>query len=293
MKGLLLTFLGALLLLALVLPGTAVRSRPLDITLPPPDVRTATATSTITPTATISGTATVTVTATLTATATFTPTVTATPTPTVTPGPGETATPPPPVAIFFIPALHNQPPPAPPGCAPPPHIPAQSLSTEYEVTARLNGFRAAMGLPPLVFAHGPTQAARRHAIDIAENDLPGFTGSDGSNPGERLRETCYDWVAVGQIIGWGYDSAAAMTAFWTGSPAHSALVLDTIYDDFGAAYVYAPGSRWTHYWSVVFAQPAGPQIRENGATAVYTCTEQRRSATGGMHATWTQKEPCP
>lgn len=232
-------------------------------------------------TATATGTATQTAaTATLAATPTGTPA--GTPSPTAVPR----------GRLFYFPAAYYQLSPSPPDCIPRPHIPATSLSSEATLTGIFNSFRDEAGLSTLAWASGPTQASRRHAGDMARNGVEGFTGSDGSNPGQRLREACYDWVVVGQIIGWGFADPAVMAASWLGSPAHTALILDTRYDDLGPAYAFDESSRWRHYWAVTFAQPAGPNIRSSPGSS-YSCTETLHWPGGGSLAIWNQKEPCP
>jgi uncharacterized protein YkwD len=161
------------------------------------------------------------------------------------------------------------------------------------MAARLNLFRFNAALSELSFSNGPIQASRRHANDMALNGVETFTGSDGSSPGERLRDACYDWVAVGQMIGWGYASPETMADFWINSPAHNTLILDPLYDDVGPAYAYAKDSKWKHYWAVTFAQPAGPNSRFDQGTAVFSCIVETTSTDGGARLTWTQKDPCP
>ena len=174
-----------------------------------------------------------------------------------------------------------------------PHIPAVSLSAETELVAQLNAFRVAEDQETLVFANGPTQASRRHAADMAFNGVRDFTGSDGSNPGQRMRDTCYEWVTVGQIIGWGFADPGEMAQFWINSPVHRDLLLDSRYDDLGPGYAYNEESDWQHYWSVTLAQPSGPRIRSAAAGAGYSCSVETRSARGGSRLTWNQESPCP
>jgi len=288
--------IGALLLLAMW-PDSARRAAAQVRVTPPPFVDTATPTSTPdpdaspTPTAAGTFTPTSTITSTLTQTPTPTMTGTAVATPTITPSPSPSPTPH--GARFYLPVTYFQRPPSPPGCMPLPHIPPTSLSKEADLVRYLNGDRVANGVATLIWANGPTQASRRHADDMALNGVEGFVGSDGSNPGERLREACYEWVAIGQIIGWGYPTAEEMAAFWINSPAHSALILDPSYDDIGPGYAFNPDSTWRHYWSVVFARRAGPREELEAATAVFTCTWETGSARSGARLTWAQAEPCP
>lgn len=293
MSRFLLALLGGLLL-AISLNGAA-RQDPASPRDNDPLTPTTTPSVTLSPTLEASATATATATPITAATTTETPspTVTATATAAMTPGATITATAVPLASLSYLPIAYFQAPPAPAGCQPLPSIPPASHSSEANMVAVLNAFRQSEGKPALVWNSATTQASRRHAEDMAQNGIQGFIGSDDSNPGDRLREACYDWVTVGQIIGWGYADPAAMAALWIGSPAHTALLLDSLYDDLGPAYAFEAQSTWQHYWAVTLAQPAGPNIRMRDETAVpYTCTYEISGPGGGSRAIWTQKEPC-
>lgn len=191
------------------------------------------------------------------------PTVSATPTmpPAASPSPTATASatatpqPAPTAVVSYLPLLMEIPPPAPQGCEPEPHIPGFLPSNETELADLINAYRQNNGLPRLVVLPSLTQAARRHAYDMAANDLDSHTGSDDSGPPERVEDACYEWVSVGEILGI-RDSASEVFNDWIRSESNRALILAPRFEDMGLAYVFDPDSRFQYYWVVVFGRPA-------------------------------------
>jgi uncharacterized protein YkwD len=154
----------------------------------------------------------------------------------------------------YLPLLSHIPPPSPRGCVPEAYYSAQSLSNEREVVRLLNLYRVSQGLPALNFIPQLVQAARRHAQDMAENDFVAHQGSDGSDAGARMREACYRWSAVGQIIGSG-ATPLGMVSAWISSEANRSLLLSEDFIDIGAAYSYRPDSSNGHFWVITFGRP--------------------------------------
>ena len=117
-------------------------------------------------------------------------------------------------------------------------IPPADPAIEQSIIDQLNQHRDDNGLASLTLVSELTQAARRHALDMAENDFTGHTGSDGSNAGERMRDAGYDWVVWGEIIGWGFGgSAENMVNWWMNSPTHRSIILSNRFEDFGVGYM--------------------------------------------------------
>jgi uncharacterized protein YkwD len=146
-------------------------------------------------------------------------------------------------------------------------------------------------LPPLAQAAELTQSARRHSSDMADNGFTGHTGSDGSNVGRRVDEACYEWVRVGEIIGWGFTNAESMIAWWMNSAPHRTLILSTALEDFGAGYVDQRASSYRYYWTVNFGRRAmtGTAV----AALPYTCTYYEGDETQGTMLIIRSATPCP
>ena len=144
-----------------------------------------------------------------------------------------------------------------PGPSPTPTpSPTPASDFETQVVQLINQERAAQGLPPLNIDSRLVQAARRHSQDMATNNFFDHIGSDGSTPGQRIREAGYNFVSAGETIAGGYPSPSSVVQGWMSSPPHRAILLGD-FVDVGVGYVYQPGSYYGHYWTANFASPSG------------------------------------
>ena len=107
---------------------------------------------------------------------------------------------------------------------------------------------------PLTRSAALDQAARAHAEDMARNSFLAHTGSDGSNPGERVSRTGYHWEAVAENVASGQTSADDIAATWLESPGHCANLMDAKYAETGIAYALNPGDGRDIYWVQVYAE---------------------------------------
>jgi uncharacterized protein YkwD len=156
-----------------------------------------------------------------------------------------------PSAYAYLPLVIRQPAPA------DTLIPPDDIEKEQSVMDQINQHRQAHGLTPLDLASELTQAARRHSHDMAENGFTSHTGSDGSDPGQRIEEAGYEWTAWGEIIGWGFGGdPESVVSWWINSPSHRSIILSTDYEDLGVGYARDPSSAWVHYWTVNFGKRA-------------------------------------
>ena len=108
--------------------------------------------------------------------------------------------------------------------------------------------------PPLARSAALDQAARAHAEDMASNSFLAHTGSDGSNPGERVSRAGYHWDVVAENVASGQTSADDVAATWLESPGHCANLMDAKYAETGIAYGLNPGDGRDIYWVQVYAQ---------------------------------------
>ena len=108
--------------------------------------------------------------------------------------------------------------------------------------------------PPLARSAALDRAARAHAEDMARNSFLAHTGSDGSNPGERVSRTGYHWEAVAENVASGQTSADDIAATWLESPGHCANLMDAKYAETGIAYALNPGDGRDIYWVQVYAE---------------------------------------
>lgn len=222
-----------------------------------------TGTATITPTATISS-----------SNAAFLPLAiqsmpTITPTPTVTPSP-------------TTPPL---------GCLPDhPPLPPIDAAVEAALAERINQERALHGLPSYQLDEQLVQAARRHAYDMAANNLTWHTGSDGSTYPERIEQACYDAAWSSETIGYGFPSVEAVIGWWLASETHRNTILSAELEEMGVAYVWSEKSDNKHYWVITFAIPAATS---DPLSSRYVCTTTITEAEQGISIQWVQDRPCP
>jgi uncharacterized protein YkwD len=169
-------------------------------------------------------------------------------------------------------------------------IPPYNPEMEQSIADMLNQRRGDNGLSSLSLVSELTQAARRHALDMAENDFTGHTGFDGSNAAERMQDAGYDPLYWGEIIGWGFGgSAESMIDWWMNSPTHRSIILSTRFEDFGVGYVYLAGSDWGHYWTVVFGTRG---LDRAGLADLSSCISLSRTAYGGSSLMFYGPAPC-
>jgi uncharacterized protein YkwD len=142
----------------------------------------------------------------------------------------------------------------------PPPNDAALLDSVFE---RLNEIRADGGRcgdneipssPPLIRSPALDAAARAHAEDMAQNSFLAHTGSDGSNPGERVARAGYDWHVVAENVASGQTSADEIAATWLESAGHCENLRGTKYSESGLAYALNPGDGRDIYWVQVYAQ---------------------------------------
>jgi uncharacterized protein YkwD len=145
------------------------------------------------------------------------------------------------------PAPSPTPQPAPPQISP--------AAFEQRVIELINVERTKRGLPALGFDDKLTLAARAHSQDMADKGFFSHTGSNGSNPGDRISATGYDWSTYGENIAAGYTTPESVVRGWMESPGHRANILNRDVRELGVGHVAKSGSEFTHYWTNVLAAP--------------------------------------
>lgn len=143
--------------------------------------------------------------------------------------------------------------------------PAHAQSAD-QVIDLMNQQRAAYGLTPLTQADELGQAAQRHASDESDNDFSSHTGSDGSDPIQRMTDAGYDGVLFAENIGYAYNSDENsvwsdqdMMDWWMNSPGHRANILNPDFTEVGVSVVDVARTAddgtvyYYRYWCVDFA----------------------------------------
>ena len=79
------------------------------------------------------------------------------------------------------------------------------------------------------------------------------TGTDGSNPGDRIARAGYRFSAWGENVAIGYPDAASVMDGWMNSPGHRANILSGNVTEIGIGLAYAADG--TPYWTMDLARP--------------------------------------
>ena len=92
------------------------------------------------------------------------------------------------------------------------------------------------------------EAAYNHSVWMEQNRNLSHTETGGSNAGDRIDATGYNWQAFGENIAEGYSTEEAVMDAWLRSPGHCENIMNPDFFEMGAA---VSGG----YWTQVFAQP--------------------------------------
>jgi uncharacterized protein YkwD len=145
--------------------------------------------------------------------------------------------------------------------------PAWSGETDDPTVAALlaahNRERKKEGRPPLALSAKLTAAALVHAKDMAVNQMPDHTGTDGSKVADRVKRTGYIYVRLGENIAWGQGSVDEVMDTWMKSPGHRENILADFTEMGGARFAAEDGEP---YWCVDFGVPM-PNLRPDEAAA--------------------------
>jgi uncharacterized protein YkwD len=132
-----------------------------------------------------------------------------------------------------------------------------SASLKYDwradMLAQLNNLRRSQGLNALRFNNRLHNAAGAHALDQSRQDTIGHIGSDGSDIGDRVRRTGYDWIRVGENAARGQRHVDGVMHSWINSPSHYRNLVNQYFTEVG--FGRATGSNGQINWVQNFATP--------------------------------------
>ena len=103
-------------------------------------------------------------------------------------------------------------------------------------------------------------AAQNHSTDMAKHDYFDHISPNGSDPGDRISKSGYNWSSYGENIFMEQSSngsaSLAQNAFngWLMSPGHCKNMMSPNYVDMGVGKKVREESNTT-YWTQVFASP--------------------------------------
>ncbi|WP_405497526.1 CAP domain-containing protein [Streptomyces sp. NBC_00096] len=129
---------------------------------------------------------------------------------------------------------------------------AAGSSQAQEVVRLVNVERAAQGCRALEVDADLTEAAQGYSDTMAATGNFAHTGTDGSQPQDRIEAAGYAWSASGENIAMGQTDADAVVDAWMNSPGHRANILNCGFTEIGVG-VNTNGGPW---WTQNFGTPA-------------------------------------
>ncbi len=135
----------------------------------------------------------------------------------------------------------------------PPSPPTDPERVERMLRA-VNDARAQAGLRSLEVDEKLMRAAEQHVWDMTAHRFFDHIGSDGSTPNDRVARTGYSAARVGQLIAGQNSDPESVVNAWSRSGEHRDVLLAPGMTHLGAAYDYAPGTYFGHYWTLVVAE---------------------------------------
>ncbi|GIE74593.1 hypothetical protein Aph02nite_05430 [Actinoplanes philippinensis] len=139
------------------------------------------------------------------------------------------------------------------GRAAAPAVPGSPSAAQQQILALVNEKRKAAGCDPVTLDHRLSEAAGRHAADMARRGYFDHESPSGERAGRRVTDAGYTWSRYGENIAKGQGSAHRVMADWMKSPGHRENILDCRLDQMGVGLAVAADD--TPYWVQDFATP--------------------------------------
>ena len=135
--------------------------------------------------------------------------------------------------------------------APPAPLSASGLSFSAAVVVLTNAERRSImgaGCPDLLYNPALTEAAERHAADMARRNYFGHTSRTGASPWQRIRRAGYNSMRAAENIAAGQATPADVVQAWMESPGHRANILDCRLRDIGVGFARNERATYGNYW---------------------------------------------
>ncbi|MEP2782482.1 MAG: CAP domain-containing protein [Pseudoruegeria sp.] len=113
----------------------------------------------------------------------------------------------------------------------------------------VNALRASAGAQPLRLNSQLTSAAASHSRDMSAQNRPWHFGSNGSSPLDRIRQSGYPGIPLGELISETYETELQTLAAWMEDPSSRSVILDPAAINMGISWVQDKnGKLW---WTLV------------------------------------------
>ena len=120
-------------------------------------------------------------------------------------------------------------------------------------SSMISGYRANNGLPAVTVDQQLMQLADTHARAMAARNR--VDQNLGGAFTVRLKRSGYDAKVAAENVSAGYHTLAEAFSGWRDSPPHRANMLLKGATKMGIAAVFAPGSKYKVFWSLILAEP--------------------------------------
>ncbi|MBA3674114.1 MAG: CAP domain-containing protein [Chitinophagaceae bacterium] len=90
-------------------------------------------------------------------------------------------------------------------------------------------------VPIIMWNNQLETAAQNHATDMNQKKYFNHTGSDGSNPGDRIKRVGYTWSTFGENIDLSYAGEKAVIKDWLQSEGHCKNIMKAAFKEMGIA----------------------------------------------------------
>ncbi|MGW3008727.1 CAP domain-containing protein [Streptomyces sp. NPDC001219] len=121
---------------------------------------------------------------------------------------------------------------------------AKASGATARVVELVNSERRKAGCSPLTVNAKLTKAAQDHSKDMADHRNMSHTGSNGSNPEDRITRAGYNWSSYGENVAYGYSTPESVMKGWMSSPGHKRNILDCSFKEIGVGHAQ-PDDYWT------------------------------------------------
>jgi uncharacterized protein YkwD len=119
----------------------------------------------------------------------------------------------------------------------------------------INAYRRQQRLKPLKLNIELTTAAKAHSKDLARWDRISHYGSDGSNPSDRVKRSGYDARLAAENVGTGQTTFEEVLKAWQASPGHNKNLLLRDAEHMGVALVQDSKTEFKTFWTLVVGAP--------------------------------------
>jgi uncharacterized protein YkwD len=117
----------------------------------------------------------------------------------------------------------------------------------------ITGYRKNNGLGPVTLDPELTRLAAEQSRAMAQRDKLDHSVSREFR--DRIAKSNFDAKVAVENIGAGYHTLAEAFSGWRDSPPHRANMLKSEATRMGIAAVYAPGSKYKVFWTLILAAP--------------------------------------